>query len=68
MATQREMHLLDKRIAERNIESGLLNRKKYTKYLKDLPDVSDKAEPIAEHQPLEPRSEEDEVEAGAEEE
>ncbi len=68
MATQRDMHLLDKRIADRNIESGLLNSKKYAKYLKDLPDVSDKAEPIAEHQPLEPRSEEAEAEAEAQEE
>ena len=54
MATQREMHLLDVRIVERNIDKGLLPRKKYTKYIKDLPDVTDKSEPIAEHQPLEP--------------
>lgn len=59
MATQREMHLLDVRIAARNMEKGLLDRKKYAKYIKDLPDVSDKAEPISEHQPLEPWSEED---------
>lgn len=59
MATQREMHLLDVRIVERNIDHGLLPRKKYTKYLKDLPDVSDKAQQIAEHQPLEPQSDEE---------
>ena len=67
MATQREMHLLDVRIADRNMRDGLLDRKKYAKYIKGLPDVSDKAEQISEHQPLEPRTEEDEAEAEAEE-
>ena len=57
MATQREMHLLDIRIVERNLEKGLLSRKDYAKYLKDLPDVGDKAEPVSERQPLEPRGE-----------
>lgn len=63
MATQRDMHLLDVRIVDRNMENGLLNRTKYAKYIKDLPDVSDKAEPISEHQPLEPRSETEETQA-----
>ena len=67
MATQREMHLLDVRIAERNIRNGLLERKKYAKYIDALPDVTDKAEQISEHQPLEPRTEEDEAEAVGEE-
>jgi len=61
MATQRDMHLLDVRIADRNMEKGLLDRKKYAKYIKGLPDVSDKAEPISEHQPLEPHSEAEEA-------
>ena len=68
MATQREMHLLDVRIVERNIDKGLLPRKKYTKHIKDLPDVTDKSEPIAEHQPLEPITDVEELEAEATEE
>jgi len=65
MATQREMHLLDVRVADRNMKSGLLDRNNYTKYIKDLPDVSDKAEPISEHQPLEPWTDEDKAKAAA---
>jgi hypothetical protein len=57
------MHLLDIRVAERNMEKGLLNRKKYAKYLKDLPDVTDKSEPISEPQPLEPETQDGEAEA-----
>jgi len=61
MATQREMHLLDNRIAERNIRKGLLTQKEFDKHIKGLPDVADKAELISEHQPLEPHSEDDEA-------
>ncbi len=65
MATIRDMHLLDNRIADRNIRKGLLTQKDFDKYIKDLPDVSDKAELISEHQPLEPWSEADETQAEA---
>lgn len=65
MATQRDMHLLDNRIAERNIRKGLLSQKDFDKHIKGLPDVSDKAEPISEHQPLEPQSEIDEAQTDA---
>lgn len=58
MATQREMEQFDVRIVERNIRRGRLARKDYDKYLKDLPDVTDKAQEITEHQPLEPRGSE----------
>lgn len=68
MATQRDMNLLDVRIVDRNIQKGLIKRKEYDKYLKGLSDVSDKAEPVSEHQPLEPRSEDEETEAEAAEE
>ena len=61
MATQREMHLLDNRVVERNIEKGLLKKSEYVKHIKTLPDVSDKAEPISERQPLEPLTEEEEA-------
>ncbi len=57
MATQRDMHLLDVRVAARNIENGLLSQSDYDKHISSLPDVADKAEPIAEHQPLEPHAE-----------
>jgi len=60
MATQREMHLLDIRIVERNIAKGLVTRKAYNKYIKDLPDTTDKSEPISEPQPLEPVEEDEE--------
>jgi hypothetical protein len=33
--------LYDKRIIERNVRKGLLQRKDYDKYLKELPDVAD---------------------------
>ena len=60
MATQREMHLLDIRIVERNIEKGLITRKAYNKHIKDLADVTDKSEAISEPQPLEPVEEDEE--------
>jgi hypothetical protein len=60
MATQREMHLLDIRIAERNIAKGLLTRKEWDKHIKDLPDATDKSEPVSERQPLEPAEEDEE--------
>ncbi len=63
MATQRDMHLLDNRIAERNIRKGLLTQKDFDKHINSLPDVADKAELISEHQPLEPWSEADEAKA-----
>ncbi len=55
MATQRDMERYDRRIIERNIRQGTLPRRDYDKYLKTLPDVSEKAVPISEAQPLEPQ-------------
>lgn len=55
MATQREMEQYDVRIVGRNIKRGRLPRNDYDKYLKNLPDVADKAVEIEEHQPLEPK-------------
>ncbi|MFT3835509.1 MAG: hypothetical protein QM723_00740 [Myxococcaceae bacterium] len=37
---------LDKRTAERYIQSGLLDEKVWDKYLKSLPDVAEKAAPV----------------------
>jgi len=37
---------LDKRIVERNIRKGVIGRKDYEKYLKDLPDVEDRGEAV----------------------
>ena len=59
MATQRDMPLLDVRMVERNIQSGAITRKEYQKFLKELPDVTDKTVPVEEHQPLEPEGEAD---------
>ncbi|MDY0000755.1 MAG: hypothetical protein RBU30_05630 [Polyangia bacterium] len=55
MATQREMEQYDVRIVGRNIKRGRLPRNDYDKYLKNLPDVADKAVEIEEQQPLEPK-------------
>lgn len=60
MATQREMNLLDVRIAERNIKKGLLSRKAFNKHIKELEDVTDKSEPVSERQPLEPKEDAEE--------
>ena len=57
MATQREMNLFDNRIVQRNLRRGLISQAEYERYLRELPDVTEKAEPIAEPQPLEPRTE-----------
>jgi hypothetical protein len=39
------VRLYDNRTIERTIRKGLITRKDYEKYLKSLPDVSDKAAP-----------------------
>jgi hypothetical protein len=44
--------LIDKRVVERNIAKGLVDRKQYDKYLADLPDQADNGEVVA----LEPSS------------
>jgi hypothetical protein len=38
--------LIDKRVQERNMRRGLLDKKELEKHLKDLPDVSDKGEVV----------------------
>jgi hypothetical protein len=43
--TPRDM-LLDRRVIERNIRKGLVNREEYEKSLAALPDVSEQAEEI----------------------
>lgn len=37
-------HLVDKRVQERNIRKGLLDKRDLEQYLKDLPDVGNNAE------------------------
>jgi hypothetical protein len=45
----------DVRVRERNLRNGLIQEKEIEKYLKELPDVADQAEPFATAQPaLEP--------------
>lgn len=55
MATQRKMEQYDVRIVQRGILRGSMSRAEYDKYLKDLPDVADKAIEFEEEQPLKPR-------------
>lgn len=38
--------LVDKRMVERNIHKGLLDRKEHERFLKSLPDVTDQAEVV----------------------
>ena len=38
--------LVDKRTAERHLREGLLDQKAYERYLKILPDVAEKSEPV----------------------
>jgi hypothetical protein len=42
-----DLRYADKRTAERHIRSGKLDEKEYEKYLKALPDLADKAQPVA---------------------
>lgn len=46
MADTVDPKLIDRRTAERYLRSGLLDEKNYERYLKSLPDVADKAEPV----------------------
>jgi deoxyadenosine/deoxycytidine kinase len=41
------LHVLDKRIIDRNIEKELLSKKEYEAYLKSLKDESGACEPLA---------------------
>ncbi len=45
MTTREESKLYDVRTLERRIRRGLINKKDYEKYLKALPDATDKAAP-----------------------
>lgn len=44
----KSLEIYDRRIVERNIKKGLLTRKEYDKFLKALPDATDKVLPISE--------------------
>ncbi len=44
--TKKEENLYDIRIAERNIRDGAISKKEYDNYLKNLPDVEEKGEPL----------------------
>jgi hypothetical protein len=46
MADTLDPKFLDKRTAERYLRSGQLDDKAFERYLKSLPDVSDKAAPV----------------------
>lgn len=59
----------DVRIVDRNIREGVVTKKEYDKYIKALPDVEDKGEPLVfedelEEQQAEAASEETETESG----
>jgi hypothetical protein len=46
MADTLENKLVDRRVAHRYIQKGLLDEKTFEQYLKKLPDVSDQAVPV----------------------
>jgi hypothetical protein len=46
MADQPENKLIDKRVAQRYVRKGLLDDKDYERYLKSLPDLSERAVPV----------------------
>lgn len=46
MADTIDNRLIDKRVASRYVRKGLLDEKDYERYLKSLPDVTDKAVPV----------------------
>ncbi|HJL15093.1 MAG TPA: hypothetical protein RMH99_05525 [Sandaracinaceae bacterium LLY-WYZ-13_1] len=58
--------LLDKRVVERNIAKGLVDRKEYEKHLGALPDVEDNAEACTPDEPEE-AAEGEAAEAGSDE-
>jgi hypothetical protein len=41
----KDVHLFDLRTVERNIKRGLITRKEYERFLKSLPDASEKLAP-----------------------
>ncbi|MBX5482855.1 MAG: hypothetical protein IRZ16_13595 [Myxococcaceae bacterium] len=47
MADTIDLSKLDKRTVDRYIQMGLVNEKDWEKYIKSLPDLSDKCEPIS---------------------
>ena len=53
MAENIDMSKLDKRTAERYVRSGLLDEKAYERYLKSLPDLSEKSTIIDTVMPIE---------------
>lgn len=53
----------DVRIVDRNIRDGVVAKKDYDKYIKDLPDVEEKGEPLV----FEDEIEEEQAEAASEE-
>lgn len=62
--TARRM-LLDKRVAERNINKGLLSRSEHESYLAALPDMSENAEAVSVRlydEPEEPSAADEDVE------
>lgn len=47
MSDTPDFKLIDKRVAQRHMKTGLIDEKQYEKYLKTLPDVAEKAESVA---------------------
>lgn len=45
--TEIDLNNLDRRVADRLIKKGLLDRAEWEKHLANLPDLSEQAEPIA---------------------
>jgi len=63
--SKKEEFLYDVRIAERNIKEGELSKKDFDKYLKSLPDVEEKGEPlIIEEDEVSAEIEADQIEEG----
>jgi hypothetical protein len=62
MTTRDESKLYDVRTLERRLRRGIISKKDYEKYLKSLPDASDKMAPVH----AEPARRDEEADADAE--
>lgn len=63
MTKNKEELEYDVRIVDRNIRDGVVAKKDYDKYIKDLPDVEEKGEPLV----FEDELEEEQAQAASEE-
>jgi len=63
MSDTLDLKLVDKRTAERYLREGQIDQKTYERFLKTLPDVAEKSEPVTTSM----AEDEEEPEAGGEE-